>query len=318
VQTRARGVPPAEFCRLLGHDKLNLPFLTCSKEGDYWGLNLVVESHNARALSQRIQLSLGEPGVEMEKAVVLSIFPHRNNPEVMGAVLEVFGRQGIDPIALASSPSAVSFLLPESIVDRATAALFDPFQFSTYRTPADWKLAQAGKEKLYKEVVASYQERRPKVYALEWRDDVEVLHVRLNRGELGALGSAFLSIAQLELTLNFLISTPSQTQRETNLLFCLPPSADFRWSQRIRQLLSGSAEIEVTPATLFSMNGPHFGDRYGIAGDLLTALDDSQAELLGLSCSIASITGVIPLHQTDSALQAITGCFDVPSVIKKS
>jgi len=36
---------------------------------------------------------------------------------------------------------------------------FEPFTFSAYQTPDDWKLAQEGKEQLYKEVVATIRRK---------------------------------------------------------------------------------------------------------------------------------------------------------------
>ena len=65
------------------------------------------------------------------------------------------------------------------------------------------------------------------------------------------------------------------------------------------------------------MNGPHFGDRYGIVSELLTSLSDRQVHLLALSCTIASISGVVPTRQFEPALKAIQNCFDVPALVKK-
>ena len=73
----------------------------------------------------------------------------------------------------------------------------------------------------------------------------------------------------------------------------------------------------ISPVVVFSMNGPHFGDRYGIASELLTAFDEAGVEVLALSCSIHSINGVVPADQGVSTIEAIEGGFDVPSVIKK-
>jgi hypothetical protein len=65
------------------------------------------------------------------------------------------------------------------------------------------------------------------------------------------------------------------------------------------------------------MNGPHFGDRYGIISELLTSLNEAQVELLGLSCSIHTISGVLSADQIQPAIEAIQKCFEVPSIIKK-
>ncbi|MBW1804949.1 MAG: hypothetical protein JRJ06_01000, partial [Deltaproteobacteria bacterium] len=47
------------------------------------------------------------------------------------------------------------------------------------------------------------------------------------------------------------------------------------------------------------------------------AFEDNGIELLGLSCTIASITGVVPSTQLDPAIRAVQNCFEVPNVIKK-
>jgi hypothetical protein len=65
------------------------------------------------------------------------------------------------------------------------------------------------------------------------------------------------------------------------------------------------------------MNGPHFGDRYGIVSEILSNFNVKKIELLGLSCTIASITGVVPSSRTEAAIQAIQDCFEVPAVYKK-
>jgi len=74
----------------------------------------------------------------------------------------------------------------------------------------------------------------------------------------------------------------------------------------------------LAPVSTFAMNGPHFGDRYGIVSELLISLEKGRVDLLGLSCTIASITGVVPSSQITSAIEAIKGCFDIPSVIERT
>ena len=307
-----------EFCHLMAREKINLPFLTCINDGSVWGLNAVVDSHNAQTVFNLIDNSFGKINYSTAKATILSIFPHKSNPEVIGDLLEVFGKEGIQPITVANSPSAISVVLREDLINKATTALFGPFAFSAYRTPSDWKAAQKGKEKLYKEVVASYQEKRPKVYALEWQDKQDLLHIKLNSPDLRKMSVAFKDFAQMGLLLTFLISGLSQEMRKTDLLFCLPQSKKLNYVDMIRGLLPEDITVDVSNVAYFSMNGPHFGDRYGIVRDLLNAFVSANIELSALSCSIASITGTLPAEQIHSAIQAIQGCFEVPSVIKKT
>jgi glycine cleavage system regulatory protein len=65
------------------------------------------------------------------------------------------------------------------------------------------------------------------------------------------------------------------------------------------------------------VNGPHFGDRYGIVSELCESLGSRQVDLLALSCTIASITGVVPRCHYESALEAIQERFEVPSVTRR-
>jgi aspartokinase len=308
---------PAEFCHLLAGEKINLLLLTCGNHNGAWGLDIVAESDNANKALKLIEENFGSIKRDTARGAVLSLFPHKSDPEITAALLNVLGREGIEPDSLAHSNSAVSVVLREEIVDKAAKSLFEPFKFSAYRTPADWKLAQKGKEQLYKEVVASYQEKQAKVYALEWQDGQELVRVNLNRSNLGLMGNAFRDFAGLDRVFTFLVSNPSDERKTANLFFCLPEPGRGESTHTIRELLPEALTERTSPVSVFSMNGPHFGDRYGIASELLTAFDRARVDLLALSCSIHSITGVVHSGQSDSSIRAIQACFEVPSVIRK-
>jgi hypothetical protein len=51
--------------------------------------------------------------------------------------------------------------------------------------------------------------------------------------------------------------------------------------------------------------------------ELFESLGSRKVELLALSCTIASLTGVVPRHQYEPALEAIEERFEVPSVIQR-
>lgn len=298
----------------MAKQKTNLPFLTCGNEDWRWGLDLVIDFHDAAKAAKLIEGNFHNTNFTSAKAVILSIFPHRGKPETLGVLLDALGKEGVDPVAMANSHSSVSVVLPEDATNKATNALFGPFSFSAYRSPADWKLTQKGKEELYKEVVASYQEKRPKVYGLEWEAGQELWQVKMNRDNLRTVGEIFKGLSRLDLPLTFLVTSPSKDDRATNLFFCVPESEKSRYNDTLKKPAAGAVVAKISSVAYFSMNGPHFGDRYGIANELLMALDGVRAELMGLSCSIASISGVVPADQIHSAIQAIRGCFEVPSV----
>jgi aspartokinase len=309
---------PLRIFRLLSDQKINLPYATCVSDGPAWGLTIVVEASDAVRTSAALEAALSNRPVLQPGSAILSIFPHRKNPEITRALFEAFGREGVAPAAMASSPSAISVVLDESVLNRASSALFGPFTFSAYRTPADWKLAQKGKEQLYKEVVASYQENRPKVYGLEYQDQQALLQVRIDRGQIAALGPAFGRLARPGLSLTFLAASHCKEKGYDQISFCHPLSENDLCQQTLRETFPIADLRSVAPVAAFSMNGPHFGDRYGIVSELLMAFETGHVDLLGLSCTIASITGIVPSAQLPAAIRAIQGRFDIPSIIERT
>jgi aspartokinase len=308
---------PSDLFRRVAEERINLSYATLVAEGGSCGLNIVVEAGNEEKICRLITENYGKIFTVESKSAVLSIYPHRRNPEISARLFEAFERQSLEPDAVASSPSSISVVLKQDLIESASHALFEPFTFSAYQTPDDWKLAQEGKEQLYKEVVASYQEKKPKVYALEVYEGQHLVQIKLNRAKITHVGASFRSFARLSVNLTFLSTSPSREQGKEIVAFSLPAAQSETYG-RVVSRIAQEIDFQETPsAIIFSMNGPHFGDRYGIVSDLCESLEKRQVNLLALSCAIASLTGVVPRDQYDPALEAIQERFEVPSVIKR-
>ena len=317
VFKKSRDLPPSKIIKQMSQEKINLVYLSYINNLKTWGLTLAVNSQDKQASCAILKPRAGRSFHDCAASIILSIFPHRKNPEIPGSLLEIFGREEIEIDALTNSPSAISVILDESLLNKASRALFEPFTFSSYRTPADWKLAQKGKEELYKEVVASYQEKRPKVYGLEYHEEQEFIRLNVNSDFIEKLGRTFMEYAGLGFNLTFLAMTPQDKSKEGLAAFCFPYH-ESRSSIEILEKSGLKTDISATnPVTVFSMNGPHFGDRYGLASEIMECLQNVDVQLLGLSCTIASITGVIPFHDFEKSLDSIQSRFDVPNIIKK-
>ena len=309
---------PSELCQILATSKINIPFLTFAKKDNSGSLSIVVDISDAEKTSSLIDENFTDGSCTAAHVVILSVFPHRNNPEIIGSLLDLLSQLKDHPLGIANSPSAVSVVLKRDSMGQVTNGLFESFQFSAYRTPDDWKLAQKGKEEIYKEVMASYQEKKPKIYGLEWQGKQEFLQVKMNGGCLDTIGRALKECVRSELALNYMVTGPGRENSEVELCFCLP-EFDRKESafKTMQDLLPEATTVSRFPTTYFTMNGPHFGDRDGIAARLFAAFAKDQVRLLGLSCSIASITGILPTDQTDLGINVIKKCFDVPSVFEK-
>ena len=102
---------PAEFCHLLAGERINFLFLTCGNRESVWGLDIVADPDNASKALKLIKGNFAKTNHETMKGSVLSLFPHKSDPEITAALLNVFGREGIEPNALAYSNSAISAVL---------------------------------------------------------------------------------------------------------------------------------------------------------------------------------------------------------------
>lgn len=316
VVSKGEGFPEDLFGRI-AEERINLPYVTLVSEAPYFGLNLVVETVDEAKLSRLITEKSDRTFTVSPRSAVLSLFPHRRNPEISARLFEAFEQQSLEPDALANSPSTISVVLGQDLIDSASHALFEPFTFSAYQTPEDWKLAQQGKEKLYKEVVASYQEKKPKIYGLEVYEGQHLVQIKLNSAKITHVGASFRGFARLSMHLTFLATSPSHEKGKRILAFSLPASQSEAYARVIKRIAPQIDFREIPSVVIFSMNGPHFGDRYGIVSELMGSLSRRQVNLLALSCTIASISGVVPLHQFQSALEAVEERFEVPSVTRR-
>jgi aspartokinase len=308
---------PALFCKAIAGKKINLPYITCVQIHGDQSVNIIVDADDGLRTSLVIE-EISEKLTSWEsEGSILSLFPHKKNPGIIGSLFEVFGQQRLYPDAIANSPSALSIVLKNEDLGRAGDALFEPFSFSAYRSPDDWKLAQKGKEQLYKEVVASYQEQKPKVYALEYSTDQTLMHVSISNEDLISLGRSLKAISDMGLEFSFSVVGHDRSEDRKCLSFCLPSDEQDSYIEIIGNELLVPDEDIIGPVSVFSMNGPHFGDRYGIVSEILTALGNNSVDLLGLSCTIASVTGVVHSSQLNSAVEAIKSIFEVPSIIRK-
>lgn len=308
---------PLRLFRIIADHKINLPYLTMVSYQRVWGIDFVVDASDREQTTSLIREHFKGIDPALSQSVIISIFPHKRNPEISGRLLLAFAQRGVKPHGLASSPSAISALIHEDLLQSASRALFETFSFGAYRTPEDWKMAHEGKEKVFKEVVASYQEKKPGVYGLELGIGQELVQIRLEKAKIAHVGSSFRSLDCSGLHLAFLATSPCPNPLKGTLSFCLPSSSGGSCKRAISRLASRLTVNTVSPVMSFSMNGPHFGDRYGITSRLLASLERMEVALLALSCTVASITGVVRQEQSDATIRAIQTSFHVPTVTRR-
>ncbi len=244
-------------------------------------------------------------------ACILSLYPHDKSPQVAGALLASLGRAGVMIQGLASSPAAVAAVISRGAKEAAIQALFEDFTFRAYQTPQEFGAVLHPPEKDVREVVASYQEKAPRIYCLNRLEDLELWEVAVPSSQaLASLAHIFFAMGEQGARLPFLLALPGPSA-ELILAFCLPAPAP----RQIEALLTQGEALRVSrtsPAAAFFTHGPHFGDRYGIANLLAAALQEARVPLLALSCAISSLSVVVPQSDAGRAAAALDAAFGAP------
>ncbi|MBM4284162.1 MAG: hypothetical protein FJ128_02780 [Deltaproteobacteria bacterium] len=243
---------------------------------------------------------------------IISLFPHDRRPDLMGAFCLSLSRAGVMLRGLASSPAAIAAVISLRAKQKAIAALFEDFEFRAYRSPEEFAVVLHPPEAAVREVVASYQEKAPRIYTLVQQDDLDLWEVAVSsRAALREVGDWLRRLGEDGGRLPFLVAVPQPPDR-LRLVFCLSDEGS-----RTLLRLGGGREAGLNPrrrgpVAAFFTHGPHFGDRYGIAQVLAAALEEAGAPLLALSCAVSSLSVVVPQSLAAAARRALQGAFGAP------
>ncbi len=310
-------VPFLLYLRKLTREKINLPYLTFSRHRDQVAFHVLADTGTTPwPLSMRDLFGRCK-GEKNKDITVLSVFPHRSDPAVLARLINIITTQEVAVQGFASSPSAISVSLHRKSLEKISYALFGPFLFSSYRTPSDWKLAQKGKEQLFKEVVASYKEKRPKIYGLECWQGATILHMLLDEDSLQCLEIAGSMLARSGARLLLITMIPLAESGKYLAAFCFSRISEQNASTLYAEGFSQLGRFRNDQAMVLSLTGPHFGDRYGLALQLIEALEEEKINALSLGCTVASMCLAVSQDQGARAISAITARFDTPAIVEK-
>jgi aspartokinase len=166
--------------------------------------------------------------------------------------------------------------------------------------------------------VATYQEKRIKVYWIVSQPDLDLWAVSISSDQvLEEVADILTQLGDLGLTIPFLIAIPRLRYGELLFAFSTSGSAGSQdQGDHIRRLLHerqpGLRPMRLIPVAGIFLHGPHFGDRYGIVNALVEALENAHVSILALSCTISSISVIIRQHELAAALLVLGQVFEAP------
>lgn len=302
----------SNVCSLMALNKINITFLAyvLADETMDCGITICTEGSVARSSASLIEAySEGTGKVTVQEDVVtISTFPHNQRPQVTSGLLETLAKKEIALMGLASSPSAISSVVLSTHTKAVIDACFETFEFPAYRSPSDWYAAYEGKENLLQKIIASYQEKVVTIYDIVRQLDLDLWNVMLSAACMEELSAFLMDLEYQGAKMPFVVALPFS---ENNLCFsvCFPKTH----ATEIRTALSrhfSTTTISHHPgvAALF-IHGPHFGDRYGIAHTLVSALEKAGVTPLAMGCAVSSLSVVLKEKDLARAVQALDANF---------
>lgn len=165
------------------------------------------------------------------------------------------------------------------------------------------------------ETSASFFESRIKTYGFEVEPDLALLDIRFSARDLGVLARMALGLGQ-------------EGGRFRMVLLDLEPEGPGRmslltspqWMSSLERLLEtfvSSVRLEKHfPVDLLHFQGPHFGDRYGIADAAFSALEKASISWLAGGCVGSSIQIILPSGLTEKAKTTLATSFRTPDAAK--
>lgn len=301
----------------LAQSRINLTFLTYVA-GDHTSL-CTARSEGEGTLARLKSLAGQEDAFAMQPdTAIMAVYPHDKRPDIIGTFIRSLARSKSIIYGLASSPSAITGILESRRKVRVVNQLFQDLRFSSVASVEEFFAAQEIPEDYVRKVVATYQEKKIKVYWIVPQADLDLWAVSIPSADvLECVADVLTRFREFGLTIPFLIAIPRLGTEE--LLFAFStgrPSGSEDQGGVIRRLINerlpGMRPMRLIPVAGIFLHGPHFGDRYGIAHALVEALEQVHVSILALSCTISSISVIIRQQELAPALLMLGQVFEAP------
>jgi aspartokinase len=164
------------------------------------------------------------------------------------------------------------------------------------------------------ETIAVYWEPKPKTYGFKEIIDLSLLDIEINPGEMAQRGLWLMELADMGIGFHLILAKYSTHQNLRLYILLEKLWTDSILSSIDKKIDPGSEKKLYLnyPVELISFQGPHFGDRYGIADTAFKALDKQGVPVLITVCSGAAVYIVLPEKKLQGARPLLLEAFDVP------
>lgn len=315
----AKGPWLRSLLRSLAEKRLNLALVAWQQGPDpetglcfcvdhVWGAGaLALAQENAHAHN------LPEPSL-LSPTTAITVYPLGKNLRLPALMLSAFSRSGLEPLAMATSLSAVVTLLSQEDLGPALETMQTAFALPPGASPpaAGIKVVHfdsdtqgaALAEPVSGETVAVYTERPISCYGLKAEEGLDLWQVS---SPAQAWATSAFGLADREPSPRLGFMAAYWKDGTCTLSICLP--ADQAVLLADSPALASAAPI---PASLINLQGPHFGDRPSIAAEALAGLAETQVRPLAVSGVVHSLFLAVEPGAGPAALAGLATRFSGP------
>jgi len=164
------------------------------------------------------------------------------------------------------------------------------------------------------EIAAVYWESKIKMYGFNEAVDLSMLKMTFAADQMAETGVCISRLDDLGIRFRLALAQHDDSQKINIYLL----SGD-QWDDTVLKLIkqeigpdtADSARVE-SPVELVYFQGPHFGDRYGIAFSAFSMLESHHIDILLAGCSGSAIYLVLPKNGIERARPFLSEIFEVP------
>ena len=312
-----------DLCQLLSTRHINIEFLNLSFSESEKYITCCIAPDKLSFFQQAVAKipGCGRPIRCAPDIGTLSVYPHKSSLHSIGHILSVIGEEQLAFCHMASSTSMLTFVVncsdQEKIADVLLRYIDLPETHPPFRQKLDAESQLLLKLKYAPETAATYVESKIKTYGIVTRSDLTLIRLACKTGALAACGRKIQSLETLGLRCAYASAYLAENERIH--LFLAIDAADSEVADRRDQLISSVFSNEkagffdlYSPVAAIHLQGPHFGDRYGIADQAFTPLVKASIPILQAGCVGASILMVLPQQMVQKAKTVLSEVFESP------
>jgi hypothetical protein len=165
------------------------------------------------------------------------------------------------------------------------------------------------------ETIAVYWEPQVRTYGFQVQESLRVWQLDVRMDRLGDWGGRLARVEDAELSYRWLLAQPGEAGRTTLWLIC----EDTR-AERVARFIEAQSRADGdfgaelhAPVDVVFFQGPHYGDRYGIADFTFKALQAHRIPLLAMVCCVNSVNLVLPAQWGAKAKVLLSEEFIIPT-----